>query len=414
MTPSISSLEGASLVEAQAAFLAAVQPLEHTTLGLAAADGAALATTICAPFSLPPFANSAMDGFAVRAIDVAGAATDCVVRLTLAGEAAAGHRFQAALAAGQTARVMTGAPLPAGADAVLPQEEAYLDGGVLLVTSPVLPGRHVRPAGEDVQAGDEVLRAGTSLGAPQVALLAALGYATVPTIRRPRVAVLTTGDELRLPGEARGDAGIYNANLFALCSQIREAGGNAVPLPAAADSPGAIYRALEAASGADAVVTSAGMCAGQHDHVAAVLRAQGHFVTGCLRLRPARHVGLGHIAGTPVFALPGNPAASLIAFELLVRPAIRRLGGHGCLGRRAIPATLGETIQGAPGATQALWADLEYRSDGGYRVWPAGRQGAGLLGTAARAKGLLIIPEGAERHAAGSTIVAYLLSGDQR
>lgn len=400
-------------MEAQAAFQAAVQPLEPLLLPIAAAAGAALATTIRAPFALPPFANSAMDGFALRAVDVGSASPDRPVRLTLVGEAAAGHRFPAALAGGQTTRITTGAPLPAGADAVLPQEEASLAGGILLVPSPVLPGRHVRPAGEDVQAGDEVLRAGTSLGSPQVALLAALGYATVPTIRRPRVAVVTTGDELRLPGEARGDSGTYNANLFALCSQIQEAGGSPIPLPAATDSPEAIHRTLADGLDADAVVTSAGMCAGLHDHVADVLRRQGSFVTGCLRVRPARHVGLGHVAGKPVFALPGNPTASLIAFELLVRPAIRRMAGYTWLGRPIVPAALGEAIKTEASVTQALWVAMEH-TGAGYRARLAGRQGAGMLGTAARADGLLVVPEGVGDLVAGSTVYVHLMSGDRR
>jgi len=188
-----------------------------------------------------------MDGFALRSVDVAAATPARPVMLSAVGEAAAGHAFRGALHFGQTARVMTGAPLPAGADAVLPNEEAISAAGFLQVTAAVAPERHVRRAGEDVGVGQLALEAASTLGPAELALLAALGIASVRVVRRPRVAIITTGDELRLPGVPLGVGGVYNANLFALCAQLREAGAEPVPLSAVADEPGEIDVALNTA-----------------------------------------------------------------------------------------------------------------------------------------------------------------------
>ena len=404
------TLDNVSLAEALAAFLGAVEPLGHTTVQLIDAQGYALALPVSAPIALPSFDNAAMDGFALRSADVAAATPEHPIGLEIVGEAAAGHAFGGTLRVGQTARVMTGAPLPAGADAVLPDEEAISAAGFLQVTAAVAPERHVRHAGEDVVLGQDVLEVGATLAPAELALLAALGIASVRVVRRPRVAVLTTGDELRLPGMPLGESGIYNANLIALCAQLREAGAEPVPLPAVADQPAAIDAALTVASQADALVTSAGVCDGDHDHVRASLGRRGEFSGGCLRLRPARHVGLGLIDGKPVFALPGNPAASLIAFELLVRPAIMRLGGHRSWQRPVVQAALTETIKSVLDVSQAIWVRLDLGNDS-YRVRPAGRQGAGMLGPASRANGLLVVPERVEFIAAGAVVSVQLLSG---
>lgn len=409
MTTQLRPLDDASLDEAQAAFLAVVEPLAGVAMPLLDAQSHALAAEVLAPISLPPYDNSAMDGYALRAADVAGASSEEPVVLDIVGEASAGHAFRGKLAAGQVARIMTGAPLPTGADAVLPDEEATVHDRHLVVAAALFAGRHVRRAGEDVVAGSRVLAAGVALGPAGLALLAALGLAEARVVRRPRVAVLTTGDELRMPGERRGESGIYNANLFALYAQVREAGAVPVPLPPAGDDPHAIATALEVGLQADAVVTSAGMCTGRHDHVAAILSHRGRFVAGCLRLRPARHVGLGLIDRTPIFALPGNPAASLLAFELLVRPAILRMGGHISRRRPEIRATLTEPLPSVYGATQAVWACLK-RDHTGYLAYPAGIQGAGVLGTAARADGLILVPEDVGCYAAGDIISVQLLT----
>jgi molybdopterin molybdotransferase len=183
-----------------------------------------------------------------------------------------------------------------------------------------------------------------------------------------------------------------------------------VPLPSSADQPAAIDAALSAALEADAVVTSAGVCTGDHDHVCATLRRRGAFVAGCLRLRPARHVGLGEVEGRPVFALPGNPAASLLAFELLVRPAILRMGGHCSWRRPQVRATLGEAIQHAPGLTHVFWVRLE-ATKVGYRCVLSGPQGAGMLGSAAAADGLLVVPESSPGYAVGDMVSVQLLTG---
>ncbi|HEY8744873.1 MAG TPA: gephyrin-like molybdotransferase Glp [Chloroflexota bacterium] len=408
--PPLPTLDNASLADAQAAFLGAVEPLGHTTVQLMSAQGYALALPVSAPIALPSFDNSAMDGFALRSADVARATPAWPVRLAIVGEAAAGHAFRGTLRAGQTARVMTGAPLPAGADAVLPNEEAIVAAESLQVMAAVRADRHVRRAGEDVAVGQLVLESAVTLGPAELALLAALGIASVRVVRRPRVAVITTGDELRLPGLPLGESGIYNANLVALCAQLREAGAEPVPLPAVADQPAAIDAALTVALQADALVTSAGVCDGDHDHMRESLGRRGQFSGGCLRLRPARHVGLGLIDAKPVFALPGNPAASLIAFELLVRPAILRLGGHRSSRRPTVQATMVEPIQSTRGVTQAIWVRLDC-SDDGYCVRPAGQQGAGMLGPAARAHGLLLVPETVEHITAGTVVPVQMLTG---
>lgn len=404
------SLEDASLAEAQAAFLAVAAPVDVVRLPLLEAFGAALAGAISAPFPLPPFDNSAMDGYALRAADVAAATAERPVSLRITGVVVAGPRRLERLGPGEAAGVMTGAVLPAGADTVLPQEEAAERDGCLVVTAPVVAGRHVRRRGEDLADGAAALPEGTTLGSSHLALLAALGCADVQVVRRPRVAVLTTGDELVMPGERREGGQIYNANLFALCAQIQEAGAQPYPLPPTVDRPDAIRQALDVALGADVVVTSGGMCGGQRDYVAEALAERGLFVTGCLRLRPARHVGLGVIAGKPVFALPGNPAAGLIAFELLARPALRRMAGHRQWRRPNIPVTLSEAVHSAVGVTHALWVRIEH-AGGGYSARLAGRQGAGMVAAAAGADGLLLVPEAVACYEAGATVTIQLLTG---
>jgi molybdenum cofactor synthesis domain-containing protein len=307
-----------------------VTRLDAETVGLAAARGRVLAEELTSPLNLPPFDNSAMDGYAVVAADTTDASATEPVRLTVLGDARAGAPYNSALSPGSAVRIATGAMLPHGSDAVLRVEDAERDGDDLLIAAPLTPSKDVRPAGDDLKAGTKVLSQGTRLGAGELAMLASTGHAEVSVVRRPLVAIIGTGDELVAPGDQLGPGQIYDSNMPMLAALVTEAGAEVASAAIrVADTLDATVAALETAvAAADLVLISGGVSKGAHDHVKPALEQIGaEQIFWQLALRPGHPTWFGVKDSVPVFGLPGNPASSYVVFHVLAAQAIALLGG---------------------------------------------------------------------------------------
>ena len=397
------------------AVLARFAPLEAVEVPLTAALGRVLAADVVAEEDLPPFAHAAMDGYAVRGADVATARRDAPVRLRVLGEVAAGHTSALVVAPGTALRIMTGAPLPAGADAVVPREQTVTDAGAaagegVQVLAAVRAGRHVRPAGEDARRGEKVLVRGLRLRPPEVGLLAALGRPCVPVTRRPRVALLATGDELVGPGEPRGPGQIYSSNAYALHAQVLACGGEPLPLPSAPDRLPELSARLDQglAWGVDLFITTGGVSMGKYDLVKELLADRGRIDFWQVQMQPGRPTAFGEVAGVPLLGLPGNPASALVAFLLLGRPAILKMLGQRALRLPEVTAVLLEDARGYSDRRRYVRAIVEEDNDR-YTVRLTGPQGAGLVTSLVRANGLAIIPEGTCPAARAGTTVRVLM-----
>jgi molybdopterin molybdotransferase len=378
-----------SVSEARQRILARFSRLNEEVLALDACLGRALARAIDASTELPPFNNSSMDGFALRAAATSSASSQRPAILTVASTIAAGSVGLLPIEDGEAARIMTGAPLPPGADAVVPFEDVDDRVESILVKAPVPIGACVRPAGQDVKPGVRVLDAGTELGSAQIALLAALGAAEVCCIRRPEVAILATGDELAAPGVQLRPGQIYNSNVPMLAAAVVEAGGKPRILPTAADEPEEIAGALAAAGGADLLITSGGASVGDFDHVKAALGASGELGFWRVRVRPGKPLIFGSIGELPLIGLPGNPTSAMVTFEIFARPAIRTMLGLPPF-RPEIEATVEEVIDNHGGRETYARVRLRYEH-GAFYASLAGPQDSAMLVPLARADGLLRI-----------------------
>ncbi len=400
-----------SVEEALERVLAAVAPLGEEQLLLDAAAGHVLAVPVVAARALPPWDNSAMDGYAVRASDAALATGDDTPGLPVVATVAAGHS-PAPLEAGTAVRIMTGAPLPRGADAIVMKEDAHEQDGRVRFTKAPGPQAHVRRAGDDIAHGDTALAAGTLLGPGEIGLAAALGRTVLVVHRRPRVAILSTGDELVAPDRAPGPGQIVGSNAWALAAQCREAGAIPVVLPFAADTPDAIRAAFTSALRCDAVVSSGGVSVGEFDHVRDVLDSLGvkqEFWR--VAMKPGKPVAFATRGEVPIFALPGNPASSMVGFELFVRPALRRLQGMSgdALLRPRAPVLLDTALRHDGGRRH--FARARVRRDGVVlHASPQSRQGSGMLRSMVGINALLDVPGDAGALEPGSTLDAILLA----
>ncbi|MET9426772.1 MULTISPECIES: gephyrin-like molybdotransferase Glp [unclassified Streptomyces] len=404
--------------------LGAIRPLDPIELPLPDAQGCVLVEDVMVPVALPPFDNSSMDGYAVRVADVTGASEEFPAVLTVIGDVAAGSGGLPTVGPGQAARIMTGAPLPPGAEAVVPVE--WTDGGTggapattmraasaapegasgeVRVHRPVEPRAHVRARGSDVQAGDLALEEGTVLGPPQIGLLAAIGRGTVRVRPRPRVVVLSTGSELVQPGEELGPGRIYDSNSFVLAAAARDAGAIAYRVGAVTDDADTLRATIEdQLIRADLLVTTGGVSVGAYDVVKEALSSVGDqdepgsgIDFRKLAMQPGKPQGFGSIGPehTPLLALPGNPVSSYVSFELFVRPAIRALMGladrpdvHRPRVRAALAAD--EPLSSPSGKRQFLRG--RYDAEAGT-VTPVGGAGSHLIGALAHADALLVVPE---------------------
>ena len=390
--------------EARGRILDRVSPLGVERVPLDAAAGRSLAGEVRAPGDFPPWDNSAMDGYAVRSEDCRGEAV-----LPIAGYQTAGGPEAAAVPPGGAVRIMTGSPTPAGCDAVVPFEDAEERDGSVRVSAPVRPRQHIRFRGEDVREGVRVIPDGTVLRPPQISLLASFGRAMVPVYRKPRVAVLSTGDELVELGEPLDHGKIVNSNSHALAAAIAEAGGDPLLLGIARDEREDLRAKLSAGLAADVLVTSAGVSAGDRDLVREVLAELGiEDVFWKVLIKPGGPMAFGLSGTTPVFSLPGNPVSSLITFEVFVRPALRKMTGSPHPVKIPVKATLAEPVKKKPGKTQFLRVMIESGEEG-YVARTAGDQNTGILRTLALADGIAVLPRERTNFAAGEKVDVLLL-----
>ena len=397
--------------------LAGVRALGTEDVPLEQSLGRVLAQDVMSPVFLPPWDNASMDGFAVYADDVRGASAERPVRLTVSGTLAAGALPMRDVQRGHAVRIMTGAPVPPGADTVIRIEDTDAGEAIVSIVDDRDAVRNIRRRGEDVQAHQVVMRTGTALGASQVGVLASVGCARPIVYRRPRVAILATGDELvsldRFDEVLNGTR-IVSSNSYALSAAVTSAGGEPVPLGIAPDDPIALSQRLLEARGCDLVLTSGGVSVGDFDYTRSVVASLGGTLSlWRVRMRPGAPLGFGTLFGVPWLGLPGNPVSALVTFELFGRPLIRSLAGHARPHRRTMGVTLGDALHlGAP-LTHFLRVVLN-RDDAG--VLPVatltGAQSSGMLTSMSTADALLIVPPEPVDVPAGTVLRALLLDGD--
>jgi molybdopterin molybdotransferase len=397
-----------SVDDALAAILARIPVLPSETVLLDDALGRVLADDVYADMAVPPFDNSAMDGYALIAADTSGATRERPAVLRVVADLPAGRVPDTVVRPGEAIRIMTGAPMPPGADAVVRVEDTERGEGTVRVGVASRAGRDVRFAGEDVRAGDLILPRGTYVRPAEVGMLAMLGRRHVPVVRRPRVAVLTTGDELVDVDEPVTPGKIRNVNLYALMAQVRWCGGEPISLGVARDTVDDLEAKVRQGLTADLLVTSAGVSVGDYDVVKVVLDKLGRIDFWRVNMKPARPLAFGHLGAVPMFGLPGNPAASMVAFEEFVRPAILKMQGRQALGHPTVQA-VAEVALDNRGGRRSFVRGYVYRDGDAYRVRPAGAEGAGIMTAMVRANCFIVIPETVARVEPGDTIGVELL-----
>jgi len=391
--------------EALEGILSRIRPLGAREVPLLDAVGRTLAEDVVADRDVPPFRNSAMDGYAVRGSDVATAP----VRLRVVGSVAAGGVPDRPVAKGEAMRIMTGAPMPEGADTVVRVEDTDNGDEVVTITAPAETGISVRQAGEDLRRGTTALEKGTVLRPAEIGLLASLGVPRPTVIARPRVAVLSTGDEVVDVTEAPGPGKIRDANRYSVGAAIWAASCGPWLRPIVRDTPDALRAALRDAMDADAIVTSGGVSVGDHDWVKPVVSELGRIDVWAIAIRPGRPLAFGELRGDgraiPIFGLPGNPVSALLTFELFVRPALLKMSGRTKLHRPRAQALLLDPVE-KPGALRTFARGMHDATAGTVRL--TGPQGSGILRSMSLANCLIDIPSGPKRANAGETVTVIL------
>jgi molybdopterin molybdotransferase len=415
-----------SVEEALAAILHHVQALEAERVPILEALGRVLAEEVVSDIDIPPFANSAMDGYAVRAADVATATVEAPVRLAVTGSVAAGYVAGMRLRPGTAIRIMTGAPLPEGADAVVPIEEttdadrpkaARLEApsDEVGVRKAVAPGDHVRPAGEDIRRRERVMAPGRLIRPQEIGVLASLGHELVLVHRRPRVAILATGDELLEVHEPLAPGKIRNSNEYTNAALVTRTGGIPIRLGIARDTVGDLTAKIRLGldQGADLFLTSGGVSVGDYDVVKDVLGAEGEMQFWQVNMKPGKPLAFGLLSGrepgrrVPLIGLPGNPVSAMVSFEQFARPAILKMLGHTDLTKPTVHAILDEPLTNS-GRRGFIRVVVTRRGDG-YHARTTGGQGSGVLTSMAKANGLAIVAEGTYRVEAGSEVTVQML-----
>jgi molybdopterin molybdotransferase len=395
--------------EARRRILAMTPSLEPEAVGLAEAAGRVLATAMVAGRDLPGFANSAMDGYAVRALDLAGASPENPARLALAGEVGAGTVFAGEVRPGTTVRIMTGAPVPAGADAVVELEEAGESGSEVLLRLAAERGRNIRGAGTDVRTGELALGPGVFLGPAQLALLAALGEDRVECFRRPVVAVVSTGDEVVDAGHDIGPGQVYDAIGPSLAAALALAGARPAVVRRAQDNAADIRRALTDAAAADLVISVGGVSMGRYDLVRPAVEELGRLDFWQVAMRPGKPLAVGEVLGRPFVGLPGNPVSALVGFEVFVLPALLAMGGRAGWRRPSVEAELAAPLQTPPGLRTFARARLEARPGAVPLAHPAPGQASYQVRWLAQSNALLDIAEETADLEAGQAVTAILV-----
>lgn len=399
--------------EAALHILGAVPRQPALRIPLDDALGSVLAEAVVSPLDLPPWTNSAMDGYAARAEDVRGATDDNPIRLRVIEQIPAGHFPTQTLNAGECARIFTGAPLPSGADSVIRQEDTDLGRDSVVIRSDRDAGVNIRRAGEDIRKGTTVLEAGTELGAAELGVLASLAVAHPLVFRRPLVGILGGGDEIvdvDQPEAILSGRKIASSNSHTLHALVRLAGGEPLNLGIAGDTPESVRTHLTRATECDLLVTTAGISVGEHDHLREVVTALGGSIDFWkLRMRPGAPVGFGQLLGIPWIGLPGNPVSAMVTFELFVRPAIRTMAGHPLPFRRSTPVRMAEAISLRPTLQHFLRAIVS-ETPSGPEARLTGPQGSGILTSMVHANALLVVPEGQHETPQGTQVTAIVLN----
>jgi molybdopterin molybdotransferase len=426
-----------SVEEAREAVFARIARLEPETVDVLDSLGCVLAQDVVSDIDVSPFDNSAMDGYAVRAGDTAGASAEAPVVLRVVDHIAAGRVSDVRVGQGESARIMTGAPVPAGADSIVMVEQteslenAGSTGGSVAIKREARLGDHVRLAGEDVRVGEVVLRAGEVVNAASIGLMAALGFAQVAVYRRPRVAIVSTGDELVGITETPGPGQIRNSNTYSLAAQVLAAGGEPHLLGIARDNETDTRALLSRAPEFDIMVTTGGVSMGDFDVVKDVLEQIGVLDFWKVAMRPGAPQTYGTVGGTPFFGLPGNPTSTMVGFELFVRPAIRKMRGFAALDRPVVTAVLAESVTKKSDRRYFLRGTVSRIDDGGTRsddcldlggakgpavVYSArlsGRQSSAMLTAMHRANCLISLPAGLSEVAAGTVVECIRLDMEE-
>ena len=401
-----------SVVEARDTILNRVRPIGVERVDIVSGRGRVLAEDVHATRNQPPWDNSAMDGYAVRAADTVPASPNTPAELEIVEDLPAGYVAKRAVGPGQAIHIMTGAPVPEGADTIVRVERTLrVDERRVRILQPVEPGTDLRRAGEDIREGDLIIPAGTLIRPAEVGLLASTNRSQVSVYRRPRVAVLSTGDEIVDVDEPLEDGKIVDSNGYALTALVADAGGVPLRLGICPDTQEALEQALRDGLVADAIITSGGVSVGEYDYVKAALEAVGTSMAFWkVSMTPGRPLTFGAIDDTIVFGLPGNPVASMVTFELFMRPALLKMQGYTHLYRPTINAVLQEDITKSLGRKQFIRVTLEQR-DGTFFASRTGAQGSGILRSMSMADGLAVSHEEQEFMEAGQEIEVMLLGG---
>ncbi|MGQ9480701.1 molybdopterin molybdotransferase MoeA [Chloroflexus sp.] len=390
-----------SIAEAIATIMAQTHPLASEEIEAFSALGRIVAGDITSPEDIPDVPKSAMDGYALCAAD--GLAPRRVV-----GELTAGGATEVMLAPGEATRIMTGAPLPPGADAMIPVELTTERDGMLYIQRELQPGDYVHIVGQDVRRGQTVLTAGTTIGAAEIGILATLGITQIPVYRQPRVAILATGDEVVEPGSPRPAGAVRDSNRYALMAAVREAGGIPISLGIARDDRDVQRQAiLHGLDQADVLITSGGVSMGTRDLIKPLLAELGTVHFGRIAFKPGKPTTFATIGGKLVFGLPGNPVSSLVSFEVFVRPALRVLQGDASPFRTQIEVTLAEPVRPSPDRPEYQRIIVRYQ-EGRFTAVTTGSQSSSRLLSLRGANGLLLVPAGATVYPVGSTLPALL------
>lgn len=393
-----------SVDEARDGLLAQIDVLPSLELPLLESFGNVLATDLVARADLPSFASSAMDGFAVRAAEVANASMEKPTSLKIVGRAAIGHAPEVAVGSGEAVKIATGAPIPMGADAIVPVEDTHTEGNHVLISYPAAQGRHIRLPAEDVRSGELLVAAGRRISAPEIGLLASDGFARLPVIPPPRVVVISTGDELVEPGKDLAFGQLHDSNAYAVAAAVREVGAQPVMAGIVHDDPAALRDVVvQHSHAADAFISTGGVSVGERDPVKAAFEGRGEIDFYKVAMQPGMPQAFGQIEGKPYFGLPGNPVSTFVSFEVFVRPALLKMMGRRELFRPEVTAMAADELRGPVGKT-AFVRVLISRGQDGFVCEPTGGRGSNLISTVTRANGLAILPPGVETIHAGGEV----------
>ncbi len=399
-----------SVEEALAQVLGAFHPLAPEPVPILETLGRVLAQDVYADADIPPYANSSMDGYAVLAADTAGAGQQSPSRLHVVADLAAGYVTEEAVTPGTAVRIMTGAPIPPGADAVVRVEDTAAQGEWVQIFTEVPVGQYIRPAGEDVRQGELVLQRGTTVRPQEVGMLATLGHKEVQVTRRPRVAILATGDEIVEIDAPLAPGKIRDANSYSNAAQVVKHGGIPIMLGIARDRVEELTERIRAglAQGVDLFLTSGGVSVGDFDLVKDVLAAQGEISFWRVRMKPGKPLAFGRIEGVPVLGLPGNPVSVMVSFETFVRPALLKMQGVTSWQRPTVEAVLMDEVKRKDSRRHYLRVRVEER-EGERRAYLTGGQGSGILSSMVRANALAIIPEDWTHAPVGAAVQVIML-----